>query len=121
METTKAWICIDANASSTDSAVTSAWVLMASKHLESSLLHHAVTAVAFQRSRGMLRDDIKSHKNDFDVVADFHKKPDIERWLLDADLSITISILTNPKFVQRTGDFDRGPKLLLIQQVKLAW
>ncbi len=34
----------------------------------------------------MLRDDIKFHNNDFDVVADFDKKPDIERWLLDADL-----------------------------------
>lgn len=51
---------------------------------QSALLYHAVTAVAFQRSRGMLRDDIKFHSNDFDVVSDFDKKPDIERWLLDA-------------------------------------
>lgn len=51
-----------------------------------ALLHHAATAVAFQRSRGMLRDDIEFHSNDFDVVSDFDKKPDIERWLLDAVL-----------------------------------
>ncbi|DBA74985.1 TPA: hypothetical protein ACH3X1_010328 [Trebouxia sp. C0004] len=49
-----------------------------------ALLHHAATAVAFQRSRGMLRDDIEFHSNDFDVVSDVDKKPDIERWLLDA-------------------------------------
>ena len=47
-----------------------------------ALLHHTATAVAFQRLRGMLRDDIEFHSNDFDVVSDFDKKPDIERWLL---------------------------------------
>lgn len=46
-----------------------------------ALLYHAVAAVAFQRSRGMLRDDIAFHAGDFDVVSDFEKKPDVERWL----------------------------------------
>ncbi|KAL0031971.1 hypothetical protein WJX79_009500 [Trebouxia sp. C0005] len=46
-----------------------------------ALLYHAAVAVAFQRSRGMLRDDIAFHADDFDVVSDFEKKPDVERRL----------------------------------------
>ena len=49
-----------------------------------ALLHHAV---AFQRARGLLRDGIEFHGNDFDVVSEFDKKPDIERWLSDAVLN----------------------------------
>ena len=35
------------------------------------LLYHAAVAVAFQRSRGMLRDDIAFHADDYDVVLRF--------------------------------------------------
>lgn len=54
-----------------------------------ALLYHAAVAVAFQRSRGMLRDDVVFNADDFDVVSDFEKKPDVQRWLsntLPADL-----------------------------------
>ena len=54
-----------------------------------ALLYHAAVAVAFQRSRGMLRDDVEFNADDFDVVSDFEKKPDVQRWLsntLPADL-----------------------------------
>lgn len=45
-----------------------------------ALLYHAAVAVAFQRSRGMLRDDVEFNTDDFDVVSDFERMPDVQRW-----------------------------------------
>ena len=49
-----------------------------------ALLHHAAIAVAFQRSQGMLRADVEFRVADFEVGSDFDKRPDIEKWLLNA-------------------------------------
>lgn len=46
-----------------------------------ALLHQAAVAVKLQRNRGQLRNDIQFQLDDVDVVSDFEKKPDIERWL----------------------------------------